>query len=137
MTCFFAIEERRRGCWLLCQARCVTQGNRVLLGALMPSIARDLQLSAEDKGWVLAWVAVRIYVSPRRGSRREPTAGGIGRGTEAEDTRVRPGGPLHKRENTNSHARSFAFGYMFTQVLGGYVADRIGGTEGVNRKLHV
>jgi len=70
------VKERWRVSWLLFLAKCVAQGNRVLLGALMPSIAEELKLGAVEKGNVLA---------------------------------------------------SFAFGYMFTQVLGGYAADRVGG----------
>ena len=63
-------------CWLMFMGRGVTQAVRVVLGALMPFIAADLDLDHQEKGTVFA---------------------------------------------------AFAAGYMCTQVLGGWAADRYGG----------
>ena len=70
------VKERWLMCWLMFMGRGVTQAVRVVLGALMPFIAADLNLDHQEKGTVLA---------------------------------------------------AFAAGYMCTQVLGGWAADRYGG----------
>ena len=41
-------------CWLLFLARSVCQGNRVLLGALLPFIVAEVAMPNDEKGRVLA-----------------------------------------------------------------------------------
>lgn len=49
-----SIGARWKLCWLLFLTRGVCQGNRVLLGALLPFLSADVQMSAKEKGSVLA-----------------------------------------------------------------------------------
>mmetsp|Transcript_9580 Transcript_9580/g.30667 ORF Transcript_9580/g.30667 Transcript_9580/m.30667 type:complete len:491 (-) Transcript_9580:75-1547(-) len=49
-----AIGARWRLCWLLFLARGVCQANRVLLGALMPFLSADVEMTSQEKGSVLA-----------------------------------------------------------------------------------
>ena len=48
------VKERWLMCWLMFMGRGVTQAVRVVLGALMPFIAADLDLDHQEKGTVLA-----------------------------------------------------------------------------------
>ena len=48
------VKERWLMCWLMFMGRGVTQAVRVVLGALMPFIAADLELDHQEKGTVLA-----------------------------------------------------------------------------------
>ena len=48
------MEQRWLMCWLLFLARSVCQGNRVLLGALLPFIVAEVAMPNDEKGRVLA-----------------------------------------------------------------------------------
>jgi MFS family permease len=71
------VKERWLMCWLCFMGRGVTQAVRVVLGALMPYIATDLELDHKQKGTVLAAFAAGYmctqvlggYASDRYGGR--------------------------------------------------------------------
>ena len=74
-------------CWLLFMGRGVTQAVRVVLGALMPFIAADLNLDHQEKGTVLAAFAAGYLVeqslsvrgrAANRGRRERSTASSAG-----------------------------------------------------------
>lgn len=48
------VGARWHMCWLLFLTRGVCQGNRVLLGALVPFISDDIEITEQEKGFVLA-----------------------------------------------------------------------------------
>ena len=65
-------------CWLMFMGRGVTQAVRVVLGALMPFIAADLELDHQEKGTVFAAFAAGYMCAQVLGAGpRTGTAGGV------------------------------------------------------------
>ena len=72
------VKERWLMCWLMFMGRGVTQAVRVVLGALMPFIAADLNLDHQEKGTVLAaFAATQAVFATRLGKADLRPGGGV------------------------------------------------------------
>ncbi|KAJ8614563.1 hypothetical protein CTAYLR_004076 [Chrysophaeum taylorii] len=70
------LGARWRICWLLFLSRGVCQANRVLLGALMPFVSADVEMTSQEKGSVLAAFATGYMMTQVLGGSAADRFGG-------------------------------------------------------------
>lgn len=114
------VKERWLMCWLCFMGRGVTQAVRVVLGALMPYIATDLELDHKQKGTVLAAFAAGYMCTQVLGGYASDRYGGRGPillpwGALASCSPWRPGAQI-RMDRTAWRAACSSWGYVKGRV---------------------